>query len=188
MRAGRGVAFLVVVTAVWLAGFGSAFAGPSTGPSPQGTAVSSTPPASSESPATPTPTATATGTSTAAPSASETPSDALTASPKVASPKVAPPNTVTATFNGFCSDYGWDVTNTMAEPVTVHVEVNGVPAGDSVVIPPGTTVHVTLDFNTEPAGTVQLIDAHDDAISSLVVRFCIAVENRSVTVAAGAAD
>jgi hypothetical protein len=40
MRAGRGVAFLVVVTAVWLAGFGSAFAGPSTGPSPSGTAVS----------------------------------------------------------------------------------------------------------------------------------------------------
>ena len=47
MRAARGVAFLVVVTAVWLAGFGSAFAGPSTGPSPSGTAVSSTPPASS---------------------------------------------------------------------------------------------------------------------------------------------
>ena len=181
------MAFLVVVTAVWLAGFGSAFAGPSTGPSPSGTAVSSTLPASSESPATPTPTtARATGTSTVAPSASETPSDAPTASPKVASPKVAPPNTATATFNGFCSDYGWDVTNATAEAVTVHVEVNGVPAGDSVVVPPGTTVHVTLDFNTEPASTVQLVDAQDDVISSLVVRFCIAVENLAVTIAAGA--
>ena len=43
-----------------------------------------------------------------------------------------------------------------------------------------------LDFNTEPASTVQLVDAHDDVISSLVVRFCTAVENVSVTIAAGA--
>ncbi len=49
---------------------------------------------------------------------------------------------MTATFNGFCSDYGWDVTNTTAEAVTVHAEVNGAQAGDSVVVPPGTTVHV----------------------------------------------
>ena len=55
---------------------------------------------------------------------------------------MAPPNTVTATFNGFCSDYGWDVTNTTAEAVTVHAEVNGAQAGDSVVVPTGTTVHV----------------------------------------------
>ena len=93
---------------------------------------------------------------------------------------------MTATFNGFCSDYGWDVTNTTAEAVTVHAEVNGVSAGDSVVVPPGTTVHVPLDTNTEPGSTVQLVDAHDDVISSLVVRFCIAVENLSVTIAAGA--
>ena len=93
---------------------------------------------------------------------------------------------MTATFNGFCSDYGWDVTNTTAEPVTVHVEVNGVPTGDSVVVPPGTTVHVPLGLNTEPASTVQLVDAHDDVISSLVVRFCTAVENLSATIAAGA--
>ena len=93
---------------------------------------------------------------------------------------------MTATFNGFCSDYGWDVTNTTAEAVTVHVEVNGAQAGDSVVVPPGTTVHVPLDTNTEPATTVQLVNAQDDVISSLVVRFCIVVENLSVTIAAGA--
>jgi hypothetical protein len=96
------------------------------------------------------------------------------------------PNTVSATFNGFCSDYGWDVTNTTAEAVTVHVEVNGAQAGDSVVVPPGTTVHVPLATNTEPASTVQLVDADDGVISSLVVRFCIAVNNISVTIAAGA--
>jgi hypothetical protein len=170
MRAGRGVAFLAAVTAAWLAGFGIASADPSTGPTPAGTAVSSTPPAAPESPAAPTPTGT--GTSSAAPAATT-------------SPKVAPPNTVTATFSDFCSDYGWDVTNTTAEAVTVHVEVHGVQVGDAVVVPTGATVHVPLDPQTPPATTVALVDAIGTVISSREVRFCIVVDNISVTIAAG---
>lgn len=163
MRAGRSVACLVTATGIWLAGVGLASADPSSSPSTSAIPASSSPTSSPSSPA--------------APSSPTTPTT---------SPASDPPGGLTATFNNLCTDFGFDVTNGTAVAHTVHIEVNGTQVGAAVTVAPGATAHVPLAADTEPASQVQLVDETGAVISSLLIRFCTAVENISATIAAGA--
>jgi hypothetical protein len=182
VRAGRSVAFLAAVTAFWLAGIGFAFADPSSGSSTPGTSASSSAAAPTGTPGSPSPAA---PTGSASPTATATASDPTTAT---ASPTAHAPSGLTATFNNFCSHFGFDVTNGTAVAHTVHILVNfgNTLVGPPVVVPAGATVHVPLAENTEPASEVQLVDENGGVISSLVIRFCTDIVNFSATIAAGA--
>ncbi|MEP7177828.1 MAG: hypothetical protein ABI775_01950 [Pseudonocardiales bacterium] len=99
-------------------------------------------------------------------------------------PQAAPPNTITATFDVFCANYGFDVVNTTAVAHSVTLSVNGT-AQQPVVVAAGATGHVPLATNTQPASNVVLADADGTVLGQLVVRFCTQVINRSVTIKAG---
>lgn len=91
-------------------------------------------------------------------------------------------NGVTAVFNPLCSGFGWDVTNTTTTTHTVTVSVDGAPVGAPVDIAPGATVHVALT-PPDPTAQVQLRDTDGTVLNEFSMRFCINVQDRSVTIA-----
>jgi hypothetical protein len=121
----------------------------------------------------------ATSTSTPAPAA-PSPSPQLTSGEP---PQSNTTGSVTATFDSYCANYGFDVTNhdTVAHTVTLTVGSTQEPP---VVIQPGQTQHVPLAENTEPATEVTLTDPAVGTLADVVVRFCIVIANETVTIKA----
>jgi len=89
---------------------------------------------------------------------------------------------VTVTFDYNCATYGFDVTNGDSVPHTVTMTV-GTTAGDPVVVDPGKTEHLALATSTEPTTEVTVTD-DGDTIADVVVRFCTATVNTTVTIKA----
>ncbi len=133
-----------IVVAACLAGALVVLAGPAVA-SP-GSAASPTPAATTETlsnrTSTPAP---------AAPSPSQQPTSGVGPQPDAT-------GLVTATFDPYCANYGFDVTNHDTVPHTVALVV-GTTQEPPIVVQPGQTVHLALAENTEPATEVSVVDS-----------------------------
>ncbi len=158
-----------IVVAACLAGALVVLAGPAVA-SP-GSAASPTPAATTETlsnrTSTPAP---------AAPSPSQQPTSGVGPQPDAT-------GLVTATFDPYCANYGFDVTNHDTVPHTVALVV-GTTQEPPIVVQPGQTVHLALAENTEPATEVSVVDSVLGSLADLVVRFCIDIVNETVTIKA----